>query len=337
MTSRWDEAKRIPIDQVAQRLGVSLANRSVIRCPFPNHSDKNASFSINRRTNLCYCHACGRGGSVIDFTALMTGRTASEAVTWLTGSFGRNIPSRPNASSIASPKSNNQSAALEEFSSDPTIYASLLSLCPSKEHSREYLLGRGISDTIQRNFQIGFIDNKLSTLNRLLEIHGRQAVVRAGLIYPSGRPELVFPSASILFPFFVNEKIVYFQSRTIDPTSFKRWIGLNGVRKAVYNVNAINNTKTVYICEGVTDVLSASELGLPAIGLTGANTDLPLSLLSQLKNKTVYVIPDKDDAGQLMANRLSDLFRKARIQAVIQKLPVGNDLNDYLLKQRKFK
>jgi hypothetical protein len=100
MTSRWDEAKKIPIDHVAQRLGVQLANRNVIRCPFPSHDDKNASFSINRRTNLCYCHACGRGGSVIDFTAIMIGRPASEAVTWLTSSFGRPSSSRPTVSGL---------------------------------------------------------------------------------------------------------------------------------------------------------------------------------------------------------------------------------------------
>ena len=38
------------------------------RCPFPDHEDKNPSFSFNLKTGAYRCFGCGRnGGDVLDF------------------------------------------------------------------------------------------------------------------------------------------------------------------------------------------------------------------------------------------------------------------------------
>ena len=40
---------------------------SLIKCPFPDHADGTASFSINTKKNFCKCFGCGKWWSAIDF------------------------------------------------------------------------------------------------------------------------------------------------------------------------------------------------------------------------------------------------------------------------------
>lgn len=332
MISRWEQVKQIPIDEVAHRLGIPLSRRTGMRCPFPGHNDKNPSFSINRKKNLCFCHACGRGGSVIDFASIITGKEPAEVVSWLSQSSDQ---VRPNGHSTESAIRSNLIAkgATEdapEFAPNSNIFQALLSLCPQSAKGHEYLSRRAISQGTQEIFRIGFVEHSKDIVDKLLKAYGQPALLKCGLIFPNKSPELVFPSGSLIVPFIAEGKIIYFQSRAVSNTS-KRWMGLNGVRKPVYNADAVAHTKSVYICEGVTDTLSAFELGLTAIGLTGANTPFPEDLLRSMRNKTAYVIPDNDDSGRAMEERMVALFRKSGIQFVVQKVPKGKDLNDYLV------
>ncbi|MDB5617040.1 MAG: Zinc finger, CHC2-family protein [Tardiphaga sp.] len=85
------------------------------------------------------------------------------------------------------------------------------------------------------------------------------------------------------------------------------------------------------------DALSSHELGYAAIGLIGANAEIPLSVLRSIRGKTIYMAPDNDEAGLAMARRLEDTLRKMGIQHVTQRITIGNDLNDYLVHSRKKK
>ncbi|WP_092230669.1 toprim domain-containing protein [Bradyrhizobium sp. Gha] len=328
MSSRWDEVKRIPIDEVAQRLGVPLSRRAGMRCPFPDHKDKNPSFSIDRKKNLCFCHGCGRGGSVIDFASIITGKSSSEVVSWLSQSIRQSKTSSHQYSRIAPAEEPETEDA--QCVANPAIFDHFASLCPPAERGQQYLLNRGISEHTQKSFRIGFIGNSDDVLKRLLSKYGTAALVSCGLIFPDKAPELVFPSRSLLVPFVTGGEIVYFQSRSIS-NSTRRWMGLNGVRKLIFNQDAVSQAKNIYICEGVTDTLSATEMGLTAIGLTGASTTFSTNLLRSMRSKTAYIIPDNDEAGKAMEARVTALFRRAGIQFVVQRVPHGKDLNDYLV------
>lgn len=332
MSSRWDEVKSIPIDEVAQRLGVSLPKRTVMRCPFPGHEDNNPSFSIDRRKNLCYCHACGRGGSVIDFAAILTGKPPSEIVSWLSDSA-------PFRTSKLGQARNSIRETLEgakaTFSPDFTVYEHFASLCPPSLSGRQYLLNRAISAKTQDAFRIGFVGDSEQLAEQLLKAHGKEKLSSCGLIYPNRVPKLVFSSDSLLLPFVVKGQITYFQSRSVSNLA-KRWMGLNGVRKpAIFNVDALSQSKSVHLCEGVTDVLSAYELGLPAIGLTGAHTKIPADFLNIMRGKTIYIIPDNDPAGASMEIQVTKSLRSAGIQSIVQRVPHGKDLNDYLVSRKR--
>lgn len=335
--SLWDSVKLIPIDSVAARLGITVTRNGIMRCPFPNHNDQTPSFSLIRKSNGCWCHGCSRGGSVIDFVAHNKGITAKEAVVWLADTFRIANSGRQSFQ----PHTNEPRKAIKvvgalptanPFVADSKTYAAFLAANPPTDRAIEYLQRRKISKTTIEKFRVGYIQNSVEAAQTLLTLVDKKTAICAGLVSDKGR--LVFPSRALLFPFHQNGDVVYLQSRSIDENTKNRWMGLNGVSKAIYNTDMMKSAKEIYICEGCMDVLSAHELALTAIGLPGASTRLPTHVLKALSGKSVYILPDNDSAGSQMASQTLAELRKWGIQVVLQRLPQGKDLNDYLLLQR---
>ena len=54
-------------------------NKRTGRCPFPDHEDRNPSFSVDGDKGLYHCHGCKRGGDVIDFVQELYGIDFPEA------------------------------------------------------------------------------------------------------------------------------------------------------------------------------------------------------------------------------------------------------------------
>lgn len=69
LDKRFDHVKNsLPISKaIAAVTGVDPTGKTRIKCPFPDHQDKNPSFSIYDRGKKFKCHGCGKSGSVIDF------------------------------------------------------------------------------------------------------------------------------------------------------------------------------------------------------------------------------------------------------------------------------
>lgn len=53
------------------------------KCPFDDHDDSTASFTIYRISNSYYCFGCNRGGSTIDFIKQIASVGFIEAVEYL--------------------------------------------------------------------------------------------------------------------------------------------------------------------------------------------------------------------------------------------------------------
>lgn len=75
--------RSIPIESVAERLGLSVARHKSL-CPF--HDDHHASLTYNTRRNTCRCYACGAGGGTIDLVMRHLGKNFAEACRWLADS-----------------------------------------------------------------------------------------------------------------------------------------------------------------------------------------------------------------------------------------------------------
>ena len=73
---------QVPIDEVANSLGIDLTQGNKMSCPCPDHEDKNPSAEISRRgkyENKWKCWSCGEGGGVVELVmAVKDGINPSE-------------------------------------------------------------------------------------------------------------------------------------------------------------------------------------------------------------------------------------------------------------------
>ena len=67
---------------ISRELGINLVGSGgnlACRCPFPEHDDRNASFSVNANTGQYKCHGCGKSGNTITFLVERMGYSKKEA------------------------------------------------------------------------------------------------------------------------------------------------------------------------------------------------------------------------------------------------------------------
>lgn len=149
-------------------------------------------------------------------------------------------------------------------------------------------------------------------------------------------PLLCLPSNYLLFPFLQDGTVAYLQARRADDRKDYRWFCPAKLLPPPYNLDALAQSgSTITICEGITDVLSAHELGLLPIGLLGAMRDLGPDIIDRLIGRNIAIFADADRSGRELAKRLGGRLAARGITVVTKKLsPKVNDLNDYLRSRR---
>lgn len=136
---------------------------------------------------------------------------------------------------------------------------------------------------------IGFgqVGNRPALRRSALENFSEERLRRCGLLR-DGKwgGELVFPSHYLLFPFLVAGTVTYLQARRPDAGSEYRWFCPSGLLPPAFNLDVLDEGHaTILICEGVTDTLSAHEMGHKAIGLIGANAHLDRTTIDRLRGQ----------------------------------------------------
>lgn len=325
-----DDVKAIPIMDVAQALGLSV-NRNSTRCPFAGHNDRNPSFSFYPADNRCWCHRCGKGGDTINLVAFTQDVSKGEAIAWLRAQFGLggHRPPRPLPLRPARPLPKVPQAAISSAKPNSAIYAALLDLCPLNAAALDYLTSRLFTPKTIQHFKLGALTDNRATTRALTARFGRSALAAAGLLSEAAGG-ICFVAPAILFPFYVGGELIYLQSRALPGGTAPKWLGLRGVPKPVFNFDVISKARSVYICEGATDVLSVHQMGLAAIGVLGGTTALPNDVVESLRGKDVYIVPDGDAVGDTMVQRLKAQLQRARILAITKRLDMGGDVNERL-------
>jgi len=320
----WSAARAVPILKAAQLLGAALVYKRQQRCPFEDHPDDTPSFSLDSSKNLFFCFGCGCKGSVIEFVAAYKKVGDADACRWLLGlpaDVAPSLTAKPIRSQSATP-----SAAV-----DPQIYEALLTCSPLGDSGRTYLEKRCISSATAELFRVAQIANPAATLCALTDQFGARRVAASGLLAAGGY--FRFPHDALLFAHCERGIPLFLQSRRLD-SGTPRWMGLGGISKIPFNLDAIGPASEVYLVEGAIDVLSAHELGLTAIGLPGASAPLSSDICSRLRHKTVYILPDKDAPGARIAKITRETLLRHGVLATIQRFEAGKDLNDHLVQKR---
>ena len=82
--ARFDAMRQRNIIAGLQLLGIPLKKQGrewKAQCPF--HDDDTPSFSVNEDKGVWTCYSCHRGGDLVEFVALLYGKSKGEALTWL--------------------------------------------------------------------------------------------------------------------------------------------------------------------------------------------------------------------------------------------------------------
>jgi DNA primase len=163
-----------------------------------------------------------------------------------------------------------------------------------------FLEARGIPEETARRFRLGVVNTPYSDLHN--GYAGRLAIP---YLSPSGVTTLRFRSLGDDKP---------------------KYLGMPKVQPGIYNVGALSHpADSIVICEGEPDTWVMDDLvGIPAVGIPGANLWKPVYNLLFQHYRIVYVLGDGDEAGRLMAQELCAELENA----VAVQLPDGLDVND---------
>lgn len=338
--------RAIPVRAVAIELGFGLTAGGTGRCRLPGHEDRNPSFSIRSSTNRFTCYACGKNGNVIDLVMKMRDIGFVDACEWLTDRHlggasvrpetGRRLASRALAAARAPSV---PTKAEHAVAPDHEAFEWLLLDSTLSSSGYDYLTSRGFSPETIEHFRVGQIGDRGMVMRKAVARFGLERLRRCGLVCDSKFGDrFVFPAGYLLFPFINAGNVAYLQARRPDRGKEWRWLCPNNLLPPVFNQSALaDSTATISICEGVTDVISAHELGMPAIGLVGANALLDDGTVNLLRGRNVAIFGDRDAAGSRFAQRLVDRLSGIGVTAIPKRLPSGaNDLNDHLRRIKGF-
>ena len=194
-------------------------------CPF--HQEKTPSFSVNPAKGFYKCFGCGKGGNAFTFLMEIEGLNFPEAVQRVAEMNGVPLPEPVDDKQFQQTKKrrdekkqlSDQVVELNKIALD-FWEAELQSKDKKANAAREYLLGLGITEEVQKQFRIGFSpDSWDSLLNHLKEKGADEKLIeQSGLVSVNEEKERVFDRfrGRIMFPVLdVNGDPVAFGARQL--------------------------------------------------------------------------------------------------------------------------
>lgn len=170
------------------------------------------------------------------------------------------------------------------------------------QHAEAYLAKRGLSLDDARTFHLGVC------------------------VTPAPGHEQMVGRLSI--PYLTDNGVADIRFRALGPEEPK-YMGLTGNQTHLYNVKAILRANdTLAICEGEIDAITLHhKVGIPAIGVPGANNWKPHYLRLLQDFETVIIFADGDQPGQEFAKKIA----REVPGVIIINMPEGEDVNSIYL------
>ena len=295
-------------------------------------------------TNTWHCHACDRGGDVIDLYMLQTGTDYSTALHELAGKIGITIDGRQPAatefsdSATGRPQSDFNSqkdkyhgddiktAQSDAQSLDFTAYYKACQDRLNDSAAIAYLEARGISPETMSRFNVGF-DPAADPAT------APGAMADEYKAHPA--PRLIVPCTN---DFYI--------ARSIDPSTPAAFKAPNpkGTHAQIFNTRGLyDGAEVIFVTEGIFDALSFIEAGQAAIATNGkGNGKLLVKRLQEQGTEAAFVIvPDNDDDPKTaeqtkrQAEELQSNLRRMNYKSIIYNIAgTYHDANDAFIADR---
>jgi DNA primase len=166
--------------------------------------------------------------------------------------------------------------------------------------AKDYLRARGITKATADMYRLGVVANPM--------IGDEQYVGR------------------IAIPYLTPTGVVDIRYRTISNDDSPKYLSRPGANDTMFGVNAFAvDSDYIAICEGEFDTMIVNgEVGIPAVGLSGANKWKNWYSRAFQDYRKVFVLTDGDQAGSDMGKRIAQSIDVA----VVVSMPEGMDVTD---------
>jgi DNA primase len=306
-------------------------------CPF--HEERTPSFGIDPAQKVYYCFGCQSSGDVFTFVQETEGVDFKGALELLAERYGVELQ-REEEDPREAERRKRRERLLELLSRTASYYERYLWESEEAQRAREYLQGRGLEESVLREFRVGYAP---SAWDRVLLASRRggfseQELYATGLAQRSkqnGQPYDRFRSR-IMFPLAdVRGRVLGFGARAMREDQRPKYLNTSdndlyhkGLHLYGADLARAHATKAgeVILCEGYTDVIALHQAGRRnAVGLMGtALTGEQVGELARM-SQTVLLALDADSAGQEAMLRASSLAAKRKLELRVVPLPAGAD------------
>lgn len=331
----FEKAKARCLVDFARRSGFTLRKQgngyAAKNCPYCSPGSNDA-LSIFPKDGVWrwHCFRCNRGGTVVDFAAAVWGVTDLQAAMRLANEEHIEAATLPAAA---------QSIPVLDDALKEALALLLKHGHTSDRGCMDYLRSRGISERVVteavRRGLLRFLPSDPYRANKMLnERLGVPMLRQAGFLKLDSRwPGISFRPMVFFFPgCSAAEFRLARPPKDGEPKAIRY-----GHVKWPWWWKEGNTVSTIYVVEGVIDLLSLVELGLKkgeaVIGIPGVTSWREEWFAAAMKahpEAKFVVALDADDAGQKAARTLSETLGGKGAQ-VVERIPQHHDWNEHLL------
>jgi len=325
------------VDIVSSYVSLKRAgNKYVGLCPF--HNEKTPSFTVDGQKQLYYCFGCHTGGNAVTFLAKKENLSFVEVITDFAKRANMEIPEM--TGKVEFSVSREQRTKILEANKDAARYYFNMLYEPEGTEGLEYLLSRGLNDSVIKRFGLGYAPDMRDGLIKHLMSKGydEQTIVDAGLarknefgVRDNFRTRVMFPIIS------VSGDVLGFGGRVMDK-SLPKYLNTGDTpvfnkRKNLYALNILKkgNKGIAIIGEGYMDVIALNMAGFD-YGVASLGTAVTPEQVHLLKRyaKEIYVCYDGDRAGIDATHKVIDLMKTEELKPKIIELPLGVDPDEFI-------
>src|SRR5947209_6974881 len=316
------------------------------RCPF--HDERTASFHVSPDEKLYHCFGCSESGDPFDFVMQTEGLDFKGALESLADRFGLTLQTEQEDPAAAERRAKRE-RLYALLSRAATFYERYLWDAHEAAPAREYLLGRGFTEEILREFRVGYAPGAWDHVVQISRKagYGADDLLAAGLAQPKKqrpgelldrfRERIMFPTAD------GRGRVRGFGARAMHPDQRPKYLNtsdseLYHKREVLYGIPLARASAAkagrMILVEGYTDVSALPQAGVRnAVGIMG--TSLTREQVAELVRlvSTVELCLDADRAGQDAMMRAAELAADSKLELRVVPLPAGADPGDLIARE----
>ncbi len=345
-----DEIKlRLKVSQVVSKT-VQLKKRGkefIGLSPFKN--EKSPSFTVNDEKEFYHCFSSGEHGNIFDFLMKTKSIGFGEAVKILAAEAGMQPYRFSNFDKKKDIRYQTYKSIYKEYAN---YFASEL-FNKQNENALNYLIRRGLSKNIIKEFNLGFVPWKNDFYKNLLSKYSEEEIGLTGLYYKNDKSGKFIDrfNSRIIFPINnIQGDAIAFGGRIIQQNKLAKYINSPETEfykkgNIIFNLDKAKqcrvDTNNIIVVEGYMDVVSVYASGIKnVISNSGtALTERQINLIWKFFSNPIICL-DGDQSGQKAALRIAEkLFPHINDENKIHFsiLPDGCDPDDYIKKNSKDK